>query len=127
MGANLAPPGAPLISAAGRTNLTMASSTAGAPAATAGGVPSSAMGGGNFSRLTAERRTIHTPTPHQLHNLSSTLEDFEGTSIAARNVGLSEVPGGSGVGSGVGANSSGGGGGAVNFLKSLTQKIGGRG
>nr|CDS15141.1 serine:threonine protein kinase MARK2 [Echinococcus granulosus] len=116
MGANVAAPGGQLVSAAGRTNLALSGTSSTTPGVISGAATMAS--GGNFSRLTAERRTIHT-APHQL---PSSLDDYDsatgGASIAARNVGLSEV---SNTTSGTGANSSGG---AVNFLKSLTQKIG---
>ncbi|KAL5966797.1 MAP/microtubule affinity-regulating kinase 3, partial [Taenia solium] len=117
MGANVVTPGGQLVSAAGRTNLAMSGTSSTTPGVISGAA--TMAGAGNFSRLTAERRTIHT-APHQL---PSSLDDYDtvtsGASIAARNVGLSEVS--NTATSGTGTNS---GGGAVNFLKSLTQKIG---
>ncbi|VDK40022.1 unnamed protein product, partial [Taenia asiatica] len=117
MGANVATPGGQLVSAAGRTNLAMSGTSSTTPGVIGGAA--TMAGAGNFSRLTAERRTIHT-APHQL---PSSLDDYDtvtsGASIAARNVGLSEIS--NTATHGTGTNS---GGGAVNFLKSLTQKIG---
>ncbi|VDO06194.1 unnamed protein product [Rodentolepis nana] len=116
MGANVGAPGGPLVSAAGRTNLTVSGANAaisGGHGGYSGAATMAPASGSNFSRMTAERRTIHAGVGHQIP--SSAMEDFDPTSsIAARNVGLSEV--------GNSGNNSGGG--AMNFFKGLTQKIG---
>nr|CDS28812.2 serine:threonine protein kinase MARK2 [Hymenolepis microstoma] len=116
MGPNVGAPGGPLVSAAGRTNLTVSGANtpiSGGHGGYSGAATMAPATGSNFSRMTAERRTIHAGAGHQIP--SSAMEEFDPTSsIAARNVGLSEV--------GNSGNNSGGG--AMNFFKGLTQKIG---
>uniref|UniRef100_A0A5K3FXG8 non-specific serine/threonine protein kinase n=1 Tax=Mesocestoides corti TaxID=53468 RepID=A0A5K3FXG8_MESCO len=106
MGNNVGAPGGPLVNASARTNLAVSGNHP----------PGSFVGGVHFSRLTPERRTVHTASQQSSLLDADTDYDTTGASIAARNVGLMEVNS-----STAGANSSGG---AVNFLKSLTQKIG---
>ncbi|KAM7539542.1 hypothetical protein Aperf_G00000022482 [Anoplocephala perfoliata] len=113
MGPNVSLPGGPLVSLAGRTNLTISGASTAIPAGPGGFSGAATMTpGSNFSRMTAERRTVHAGM-HQLP--VSAMDDYDPvSSIAARNVGLSES-----------ANSGGNsGGGTINFFKGLTQKIG---